>query len=517
MSEQSEVIAFLADPASYRNRPAEVECIETHGALVFLAGSEVYKIKRAVKYPYMDFSTLEKRQRAVEREIEVNRDHAPQIYRGVVPILRSPDGLFHFGSDGEDEDREETVEWAVHMNRFPQSALLSAVTSCGELDTELAKKITTMIVNFHKALKPIKNVNAQTIVELILRGLLKNLKTDSRVFNSSDVAEFEQRTSVFVKRLSPDFLRRSQGGFIRRCHGDLHLNNIVMIDGNPVVFDAIEFNERLAEIDIFYDLAFLLMDLDYRDLRGVANLILSRYLLAQDQDASYEGLKLLPLFLSLRAAVRAMVTAQRAQNVDEDEAGSDIKSARTYFHQALSYLSPAKPCLVVVGGLSGTGKSTLAALLAPDIGAAPGALHFRSDLERKKLFGVSETVRLSSDSYTQESTAQVYSILNHKAALSLKAGHSVIVDAVFAKTGERDAIEKIARDLDVPFEGLWLEAPEKTLIERVAARKGDASDATPAIVEKQVQYDVGDPTWSSIDANGPIIAMQQQARKVLGL
>lgn len=513
MSEQSEVIAFLADPASYRNYPAEVECIETHGALVFLAGSEVYKIKRAVKYPYMDFSTFEKRQRAVEREIEVNSDHAPQIYRGVVPIVRSLEGAFHFGADGEGE----IVEWAVHMNRFPQAALLSAFASRGELNTELAKKIAAMIVNFHKALKSINNVDAQTTVELILRGLSKSLKADSRVFNSSDVAQFEQFTSAFVKRLSPDFLRRSQGGFIRRCHGDLHLNNIVMIDGNPVVFDAIEFDERLAEIDIFYDLAFLLMDLDYRGLRGVANLILSRYLLAQDQDASYEGLKLLPLFLSLRAAVRAMVTAQRAQNVDEDEAGGDIKTARTYFHQALSYLAPTKPRLVAVGGLSGTGKSTLAALLAPDIGAVPGALHLRSDLERKKLFGVSETVRLSSKSYTQESTEQVFSNLNHKAALSLKAGHSVIVDAVFAKSCEREAIEKVARDLGVPFEGLWLEAKKQTLIERVAARKGDASDATPAIVEMQVQYDVGNPTWSSIDANGPIIEMQQQARKVLGL
>ena len=515
MSEQSEVIAFLADPASYRNRPAEVECIETHGALVFLAGSEVYKIKRAVKYPYMDFSTLEKRQRAIEREIEVNRDHAPQIYRGVVPIVRSPDGSFHFGAD--DRDQGEIVEWGVHMNRFPQSALLSAVASRGELDTELAKNIATMIVDFHKALKPINNVKAQTTVELILRGLLKSLKADSRVFNPRDVAEFEQRTSAFIKRFSSDLLRRSQEGFIRRCHGDLHLNNIVMIGGKPVVFDAIEFDERLAEIDIFYDLAFLLMDLDYRDLRGAANLILSRYLLAQDLDASYEGLKLLPLFLSLRAAVRAMVTAQRAQNVDEDEASSDIKTARTYFHQALSYLAPAKARLVAVGGLSGTGKSTLAALLAPDIGAAPGALHLRSDLERKKLFGVSETVRLSSDSYTQESNEQVFSNLNHKAALSLKAGHSVIVDAVFAKSCEREAIEKVARDLDVPFVGLWLEAKKQTLIERVAARKGDASDATPAIVEMQVQYDVGNHTWSSIDANGSIIEMQQQARKVLGL
>lgn len=493
---QEEVFSFLSDPGTYRPVPETVERIDTHAAVVFLAGSHAYKIKRAVKYPYLDFSTLERRRAACAREVEVNSRVAPQIYLGLVPIARGEDGRLTLDGEGP------VVEWAVHMRRFDQDAVLDRVCEDGRLDRQLSAMLANRIAAYHATAPVAQGVDAATDIEGVVEDTLR------AVVNAPDIipATLAERYGRLARRrfeMLQKLLRdRAGSGFVRRCHGDLHLANIVLIEGEPVLFDAIEFDERIATIDVLYDLAFLLMDLWGRDARVQANVVLNGYLHHAGFLENYSGLATLPLFMGLRAAVRAMVTIDRVGVAAPEKRGETAARAKTRLEQAVSFLEPATPVLVAVGGLSGTGKSTLSACLAPRIGAAPGAVHLRSDLERKAQFGVAETTRLGPAAYTTEITRQVYEALLEKARAGLGGGHSAVVDAVFAEAGERAAVEDMARSVGVRFVGIWLEAPEQLLIHRVANRYGDASDATPDVVRRQSTYDVGPITWHRLDASG---------------
>jgi predicted kinase len=287
--------------------------------------------------------------------------------------------------------------------------------------------------------------------------------------------------------------RRQAAGAVRRCHGDLHLRNIVRLAGEPVPFDAIEFSEKIANIDVLYDLAFTLMDLSRQGLGALANRLLNEWLwrIADLPAAPHdEALALLPLFLSRRAAIRAYVDSAVTA-----VSGADNAPARAYQQAALAFLQPAPPRLVAVGGLSGSGKTTLALKLAPGIGRAPGAAVVRSDVERKRLAGVGLEARMPAGSYTPGSSARVYAVLIARAERILRAGHSVILDAVFAREDERQAAQALAEKVGVPFEGIWLDVPKDVAQARVAARRGDASDATPDVVERQFGYDLGDVQW----------------------
>jgi predicted kinase len=256
------------------------------------------------------------------------------------------------------------------------------------------------------------------------------------------------------------------------------------------------------------------MDLAYRHRRITANRVLNRYLWRASSDLDLEALAALPLLLALRAGVRAQVAADKLQLADPPDLGKR-EEARAYLDAALGFLQPAAPRIVAVGGLSGTGKSTLAAALAPDIGPSPGAVHVRSDLERKALFGVDETVRLGPDAYTAEANRRVYAALLRKARLAAAAGHGVIVDAVFADAAERRAMEAVATAVALPFHGLWLAAPGEVLVGRVAARTGDASDATPAVVARQLATPVGALAGPTVDAAGSAAATEAAARRAL--
>ena len=495
-ADQAQVIAFLGDPSTYGG-VAAVERFETHGNLVFLAGADAWKIKRAVSFPYMDFSTLEKRKAACAREVEVNRRLAPDIYLGCVAVTRAADGHLALGGGGE------VIEWAVHMRRFDQSALLGNIASAKGIGPDLARAVADTVLESHR-----RAAFAATAGGAAQIGLLATTLSDAlarlKVFDAADVDRFAQAAQWQLGCASAVLDERARRGCVRRCHGDLHLGNIVLWDGRPLLFDAIEFDEAIATVDTLYDLAFLLMDLDRHRQRRAANIVLNRYLWRDGDDLTLRGLQALPLFLGCRAGIRAMVTADRAAQEQDDAAEGDRETARAYLRAALGYLQPAPPRLVAVGGLSGTGKTTLAAALAPQLGSAPGAVHLRSDLERKALFGVEETVRLAPESYTAEASAKVYAIVLRKAHLALAAGHSVIADAVYSTPEERSAIEALAADIGVPFQGLWLSADADTLAARVDARRGDASDATSEVIRQQLTWQLGalSPAWTLIDAGG---------------
>jgi uncharacterized protein len=291
------------------------------------------------------------------------------------------------------------------------------------------------------------------------------------------------------------------------------LRNIVLVDGRPTIFDGVEFNDEISCIDVLYDLAFLLMDLWRRRLPRHANVVLNRYL---SETADLEALPLLPLFLSCRAAVRAKTSATAASMESDLKRREELQLlAADYLEMADRFLHPPPPCLVAIGGLSGSGKSTVAAALAADVGAAPGAMVFRSDETRKRLCGVPLSEPLGPEGYTPEVSQRVYDALFHRARSAIRSGQAAIVDAVFAQPAYRLAVERLAAETSVPFVGCWLDAPDATLIDRVERRSDDPSDADGGVVRRQRAADTGPIAWNRVNASPPPDIVVDAVRQIL--
>jgi predicted kinase len=315
------------------------------------------------------------------------------------------------------------------------------------------------------------------------------------VFDAAAVDAVLERSLALAERHADLLDRRRVQGLVKRCHGDLHLRNICLMDGRPVLFDAIEFNDDFAVIDVLYDLAFLLMDLRHAGLAKAASLVFNHYMELRDD---IQGLPLLPLMLSLRAQIRAHVTAAIAVHAPQPEAMH--AEARRYLMEAADYLTPPTPRLVAMGGLSGSGKSRAARELAPYLGA-PGGLVLRTDVIRKRLAGCKPWDKLDKDAYTQDSSHRTYEMMCRQAAEVLAHGYPVIADAVFSKSAERAAIKAVAEAAGVPFTGLWLEADPVIAEQRILMRRRNASDATPEVLKAQLAYDVGPLDWPRIDSS----------------
>lgn len=498
---------FLSNPATHGiDEPVEV--IHTHAAIIFLAGQMAYKIKRPVRYTYLNFSTLEQRHSVLKRELELNKPAAPQIYRDLIPITENTAGTLILGGDGI------VVEWALRMNRFPAEDELSQIAARGEFPSELAVALGRQIVRYHANAPVVQTYDARKLIGEILEELKTEFRPMADVLPRRKIDAFNDQAGAAFVAHSELLKTRGERGHVRRGHGDLHLRNLVCIGGLPVPFDALEFDEKLGTMDVLYDLAFLIMDMLHSGLRGPANIVLNRYLFHTGTDDHLAGLAVLPLFLSIRAAILAMVAVQVGR-LSSEETDANARKAVSYLDNSLAFLSPPGPCLVVVGGLSGTGKSTLASAIAPDIGAAPGALHLRSDLERKTIFNVEEYSQLPADAYTEETSKAVYARLRQKARIALLAGQSVIIDAVHLAADQRDATQSIASQTGVPFTGLWLEADTGTLVDRVTKRKRDASDADEAVVRRQAAAATGAINWNRINAAQAVESMRSDAHAAI--
>ena len=497
---QAKVLNFMGRPEAYDPPTATVERIETHASFVFLAGDFAYKVKRAVKYPFLDFSTLARRHEACLNELRINSRTAPQLYLEVAPISRESDGTFHLRGKGD------VVEWVLVMRRFDQEGLYDRMAAEGRLGLDTMEPLAAVINTLHEAAdRTLTQDQAVRPLDGVIREHEEVFAEGAELFPLDMRQDFARRTRDVFEALAPLLRTRAQSGYVRHCHGDLHLRNIVEIAGAPVLFDALEFDDRLATIDVLYDLAFLLMDLGRRGLRAHANAVLNAYL---DDGGNNDGgsgnllgLATLPFFLSLRATIRAKVELLRAREADSAEAAAIGDDARAYFDLARDFFTPSPPRLVAIGGLSGSGKSAVARAIAPEIGLFPGAVHVRSDVERKRLFGVAQDVRLPGNAYAPGISEQVYTMCRKRAALALKAGRSVIVDAVHAKSEEREALARLADAHGVAFTGLWLDVPMNVMQDRVAARRGDVSDATPSVVEAQAAYELGALTFERIDGS----------------
>lgn len=471
--------AEQAEAAEYLTRLTGGECVETHISAVFLGQDDAYKLKKAVDFGFLDFTTLAERERLVKHEHAINAPQAPGLYLGAVPMTRGADGALRLGGEGE------AVEWVLRMKRLPPEAFLTGTIAPGLLDP-----LAEAVVALHAA-APRRPGDGR-----MLRVIAGNAKAGrSAGLPETRIATWQAAAVKTEEALAPWLAERAQAGFLRRCHGDLHLGNICVIEGRPTPFDALEFDEELATIDVGYDLAFLLMDLDVHHSRGASNRVMNRYLARIGDVALLRGL---PLWLSLRAFIRAHVAAR---------GGSD---ATALLDAAIAYLAPPPPRLVGIGGLQGTGKSYLARALAPDLGAAPGAVILRSDEIRKRRAGVPPETRLPPEAYAPAESAAVFAELRAAARVALDAGHAVVADAVFQRHEEREALAAI----QAGFKGFWLEAPLGLLRARIEARQGDASDATPAILDAAAQRENGPIDWERLDASAPT---EEAARKVLDL
>ena len=474
-----------AEAAAWLEAQAE-KVIETALARVFLTPGAAFKQKKAVNFDYVDFTTAEQRSLALARELELNRAAAADIYRAVRRITRRRDGGLEFDGAGA------LVDEVLEMRRFPDEAVLSVTPDA--LTGDMAEALGRTIARFHSG-APSRKVSGLAFTVPSNANMLRGL---ARELGEAAVDELIAATEAEHERLRPLLEARAAAGFSRRCHGDLHLGNILVEQGRPVLFDCIEFNDALSDIDVLYDLAFLLMDLDFRGRREPAARVLSGYL--DEAARSFEprllwrGTALLPLMLSVRAAVRAHV----AGHSDDAELG------RRYLAAACAHLAPGPPRLAAVGGLSGSGKSTVARRLAPNLGAAPGAVILRSDEIRKRQAGLAPTDTAPPEAYREAADAAVFDELFGVALTLLRAGRAVVLDATFMRPELRDQAEAMARKHGVRFDGVWLQAPPAVLEARVAARVGDASDANVAVLRDQLGRDVGPMSWRVFDASRPV-------------
>ncbi len=481
---QEAILAFLG-------RRGNVKRVDTHISIVFLEGDRVLKIKRAIRLPFLDYSTLEKRKRACEEELAVNKRYAPKIYRRVVPITRGPDGL-HVGGNGE------IIEWAVEMARFDEQRTFDHLAGHGIITPELADALADAMLAAHRG--AIVSDGASWLASMA--GLI-NRNSDkfrSRSFLVRD--EVESLHGSSHRALSDNLAlleQRAAAGLVRRCHGDAHLGNIALIDGAPVLFDAIEFDPVIATTDVLYDLAFPLMDLVHFDAAVAANRLFNRYLLPSWRQNA-DGLRLLPLFLSIRSAVRAHVLFTRHEQSTGDLAA--LTQARSYFALALRLIAPSKPSLIAVGGRSGTGKTMLARSISAALGPPPGAVVLRTDVIRKDLFGVDPLTALPEAAYTADVNERVYRTMLARGDTLLKQGVSVIFDAAFLRWDERALVPAVASARGAHFCGLFLDAPSHIRIQRIASRGPDASDAGRDVALRQDSFDIGVLDWRVVDASG---------------
>lgn len=477
--------------------PAPDDVIETHVSRVFLTRDRAWKLKKAVALPYVDFSTLEKRRIACEREVVLNRRTAPQLYLGCRAVYRDAMGELSFDPQGA------PVEWLVEMRRFDVHKTLDRLLTDGKVTPTMIVALAADIAAFHARAGRVDREATAMVAQTIALNDAAFASLPAGALPPDTLTGFRAALQAEIEGRRPVLLQRRADGRMRHGHGDLHLRNIAVIDGQPVLFDCLEFDDDLAAIDILYDLAFLLMDLVQQRRGDLASLALNAWLEAMPDDA---GMALLPLYVALRAAIRCHIAALT-------EAGR-VEAAR-YLALARQALNPPAPRLILVGGLSGTGKTTLARALAPDFGGPCGAVILRSDTIRKALHNVPVLQRLPKDSYTPDSSRRVYTALLKRARVLLQGGASVILDAVYGKPEEREAAAALARDMGCRCDGLWLTAAPEVLTARVTGRRNDASDATEEVVRWQLHNLRPPDDWRTVDAGADPEETLRRARAAL--
>jgi hypothetical protein len=474
------LIQALLNPAAYPHTVTHIELIETHISWVLLTGQYAYKIKKNVQFDFLDFSTLEKRHFYCQEELRFNSRFAPDLYLQVVPITGSAQHPQMNGSG-------ITIEYAVQMQQFDGSQLLSHIADRGELTPAIIDQLAALTADFHKNAKADKSDSHFGTPQETHHWFQGNFAHIFPLINNEkflqqilQLEHWGEQALLKNKRLME---QRKQHGFIRECHGDLHLGNITLIDGKVTPFDGIEFNPGLHWIDVISEIAFVVMDLQQRGLNQLAHRFLNRYLSAS---GDYDGLTLLPYYLVYRALVRCKVALLCWEQHKNPQ---DLQEAESYANLAESFSQSKLPRLLITHGYSGSGKSTFSAQIAEN----QGIIHLRSDIERKRLIDQSQKSagnEVNQGLYTAENVLLVYRRLVELASSILDAGFSVLIDAAFLQSSQRELFAALAAEKQVDFVILDFYAPELELKRRISARQqsgNDASEATLAVLEHQLK------------------------------
>jgi hypothetical protein len=464
--------------------------VETHISAVFTGGAPVLKLKKAVTLPYLDFSTAARRRHFLLRELTLNKPGAGDIYMDVMAVVRAGDGGLRLAPL---DDAAPAIDYVLRMAAVDKDDFLAAVAAQAGVTDTLADALGDTIAADHARRPTVSNWGSEAALRGVIEG---NVCAATQAgLDGAKLLAWRAAARLALKQLATFLEGRARAGLVRRCHGDLHLGNICLWHGRPLPFDALEFDEDLGTIDTGYDLGFLLMDLDFRVGRGAANRVFNRYV-ARTGDAAMAPP--MALFMSIRASVRVVT----------EMASGRGESAAAYLDRALSLLQPAAGLILAIGGLPGTGKSTLARRVAPALGGAPGALILRSDEIRKRLFGVAPEQVLPDDAYTEVVSTRVMATLVHDACAGAAGGHAVIADATFMNAADREDLENAARARDIPFAGVWLHADAAELERRIDARRNDASDADLAVLRNALKKNVGFVGWTFIDATNQAEAVR---------
>jgi uncharacterized protein len=470
------LIAALQNPALYPHPVDSFQVIETHISWVLLTGPYAYKIKKPMNFGFLDFSTLSAREHFTAEELRLNQRLTSDLYLEVLPITGSAEAP-QFGGEGP------AIEYALKMRQFPQSQLLSTLQANGELTTSHIDELAQQIAEFHLHAPHVPQENAQGTPDAVMAPVLQNFE-QIRPFLSekSDLQQLDALQAwaeSSFERLKGLFTQRKTEGFIRECHGDIHLGNATVIDGKVVIFDCIEFNEPFRFTDVYADIGFLAMDLEDRGLKCLSRRFISQYL---ELTGDYQGLELLNFYKAYRALVRAKVALfSLSADADPIQRATTFRQYRNYANLAESYSAIPSRFLVITHGVSAVGKSHVAMRLVE----AAGAIRLRSDVERKRLFGDKGE---NGGIYSADASAATYQHLHALADLVLRAGFPVVIDATYLKRDQRDAAAKAAEASGAPFLILDCNAPQAVIAGWLAQRQAqnvDPSDATMAVIEAQ--------------------------------
>jgi hypothetical protein len=474
----------LQNPKCYPHPVSRVTLVETHISWVLLTGQYVYKIKKPVVFTFVDFSTLQKRRWFCEEEVRLNRRLAPQLYLGVVPITGSP-------SDPRMDGEETPFEFAVKMKQFLPDHEFHKLLLTGEINEQVISQLAKDIGEFHSRIEPAGEKTSYGEPDMVWRSVGECFEEIPRDALSLPIQKCLQAINEWTKqewvRLRPVFVQRKSSGYIRECHGDLHLGNIALFEGQICVFDALEFEPRLRWIDVISEVAFLVMDLESKGRVDLAYWFLNRYL---EVTGDYAGMTVFRLYEVYRALVRAKVAGLRlAQVAKESVEWKRIRAEMIRYVElghCLTRHSP--PVLILMHGVSGTGKTTV----STEVVKAMGAVRVRSDVERKRINAEkSEGIirqRTTENLYAPSMTHATYDRLLDLASAMLKAGYPVVVDATFLSVAQRQPFIRLAHEGQFPFVILDVWAPEKVLAQRIEGRakqRIDASDATVEVMERQ--------------------------------
>lgn len=502
----------------YNHEVAEpVRLMQTHVSYVLLTGDYVYKLKKPVDFGFLNYSTLEKRKHFCREELRLNQKGAGSLYLDVVQINEA-DGQFEIDGAGE------VADYAVKMRQFPQAALLSDQFERGAFDEEKVRSLAKTIAQFHQETPTDDHIRSYGTVESIRAAFDENYE-QTVGFTGGDAVETPQTQKQFdeTKAYTDNFFETRQDLFqqrlerdrIRACHGDLHLGNICEWEGDILLFDCIEFNEPFRFVDVMYDIAYVVMDLEIAGRKDLSNIFINQY---AEETGDWEGLKVLPMYVSRQSYVRAKVTSFMLGDPsvsDEDKKAASEKAAK-YYRLAWSYLQDYQPGekgqIAVMAGLSGSGKSTTASALAQQA----NAIHLRSDAVRKHLAGIPLNQKGGDEIYTPKMSDKTYSRLIDLGVQLAVEGYSVVLDAKFDRKEKREAAIAAAKSKNIPLTFIHCQAPEDVLKTRLDQRSGDIADATADVLARQSMESFSeDEPVKAIDTTQPVDAVRAQLAEVL--